>query len=236
MDLLASLLKPIPLTAIAAQAPPTSIMELLAVVFTVLSVFGATRLKIAQYPVGIIATVLYSFVFFDAKLYSSLALNIYFTVIQLYGWYFWMYGGRRAVDDLHLSNGLKLRPPKIGNWPWKTVGLWAVVAAIISFIVGELVAKYLHGSSALLDAGILSASVLAQFLLDRKQLKSWYIWVVVNVLSIIVYGFQQHLLISGILYTALLLNAFYGLAHWKAAKKAEDAPKGIEVWEKGTRF
>jgi nicotinamide mononucleotide transporter len=234
MEFYQSLLAPIPLTMFAADAPPTSIMELLAVLFTALSVFGATRLKIAQYPVGILATVLYSFVFIDAKLYSSLALNVYFTIIQLYGLWFWTYGGRRAIDDLHLSNGLKIRPPKIGDWSWKVVGLWGIAATAISAVVGYLVAKYLNGSSAFMDAGILAASVLAQFLLDRKQLKSWYIWMVVNVLSVIVYGFQQHLVVSGVLYAVLFVNAFIGLAHWKK-EMAKKPLGGIEVWEKGTR-
>lgn len=232
MEFYHALLAPIALTMFSPDAPPTSIMELLAVVFTALSIFGATRLKIAQYPVGIIGTILYSFVFIDAKLFSSLALNVYFTVIQLYGMWYWMYGGD---IDTHFSNGAILKIPPIGNWKWKTVGIWAVGATAISALTGYLVAKYLNGSSAFLDAGILSASVLAQFLLDRKQLKSWIIWMVVDVLSIIVYGVQQHLLVSGILYVAALLNAFYGYAHWKKEMTKAPSPGGIEVWEKGTR-
>lgn len=207
-DLYHRLLAPVKLGSYA----PTSAMELLAVVFTALSVLGATRLKIAQYPVGILATILYSLVFVDAKLYSSLALNVYFTIIQLYGLYYWMFGGKSRTAAI---GWLKLREPLIGDWPWRVVALWGSLAAATSVLVGFVVSKYLHGSSAFMDAAILALSVLAQFLLDRKQLKSWIFWGVVNVLAVVVYGFQQRLLVSGILYTGLFINAFVGYFHWR---------------------
>ncbi len=193
-------------------------MEILAVIFTAASVVGATRLKIAQYPVGILATILYSFVFVDAKLYSSLALNVYFTVIQLYGLYFWMFGGKVGTTDV---GRLKLREPPIGDWPWRIVAFWGAMAAATSVLVGYAVAKYLNGSSAFMDAAILALSVLAQFLLDRKQLKSWIFWGLVNVLAVLVYGFQQHLLVSGFLYAGLFVNAFAGYFHWRKVMAAQ---------------
>lgn len=208
VDLYHNMLAPIPL----GGYPPTSAMELLAVVFTALSVFGATRLKIAQYPVGMLATILYSCVFVDARLYSSVALNVYFTVIQIYGLYFWMFGGKSRTAEV---GRLKLREPPIGDWPWRIVALWGAVAAVLSVLVGYAVARYLDGSSAFMDAAILALSVLAQFLLDRKQLKTWIFWGVVNVLSVVVYGIQQHLLVSGVLYAGLFVNAFVGYCHWR---------------------
>lgn len=222
MQLYHWLLTPISLAWAMKGAPPTSWMEIIAVIFTILSVFAATKLKISQYPVGIIGTIFYSFVFLDAKLYSSLTLNIYFTVIQLYGWYFWMYGGK---NDLHLTNGMILRPPPIGNWSWKVVGLWGLVASAISVGVGYLVARFLHGSNAFLDAAILALSVLAQFLLDRKQIKSWFVWMAVNVLSVIVYGGQK-LVVSEVLYVALFFNAIYG--YWNWLKEDQEAKEYAE--------
>lgn len=219
MDLYHNLLAPIPIHILGGEYGATSWMEILAVLMTIGSVFGAVKLKIAQYPIGILATILYSFVFIDAKLYSSLALNIYFTVIQLYGWYFWSFGGTKVTSKATLA----LREPPIGNWSWMTIAPWGCAAIVASGITSYFVAKYLNGSSALLDAGILSASILAQFLLDRKQLKSWNIWMVCNVLSVTVYGFQQHLVVSGILYAVLLINAFYGLTVWKREYNAQAA-------------
>jgi nicotinamide mononucleotide transporter len=242
MDLYQKLLADIPLSGLVHGAPPTSAMELIAVVFTILSVAGATKLKISQYPVGIIGTIFYSFVFLNAKLYSSLALNVYFTVIQLYGWWYWMYGARKpAVVDydaggagVEVQAAFRTKPP-IGDWPWKVVAVWGLVAVALSVLVGNTVARYLHGSSALLDAAILSASVLAQFLLDRKQIKSWFVWMVVNVLSIIVYS-EQKLVVSGVLYAALLVNAVYGYWNWRKQMRAKGPPGlMVEVWDKGTR-
>ena len=91
-------------------------IELLAGALTLASVLLAVRLKTALYPVGMAATVLYFVVFWHAKLYASAALQVYFTLVQVYGWWFWL-------------RGAKGEAPPIGDWPWRTVALWGAAAA-----------------------------------------------------------------------------------------------------------
>ncbi len=186
-----------------------TILELLAAVTTVASVALATRRQVALYPVGLLATGLYFFVFLDARLYSSAALQGYFTVLQLYGWWFWLRGDRGA------------RPP-IGNWAWSRVALLLIPATIGTFAVSALLGVFTDAQLPIADSSILTLSVLAQFLLDRKQIKTWPIWIVVNVLSIGVYG-SSGLWLTTALYLALLGNAFYGWWTWNRALKAQSS-------------
>jgi nicotinamide mononucleotide transporter len=184
-------------------------LEISAAVLTLLSVLLAARLKTALYPVGIAATILFFFVFWNARLYASAALQVYFTLFQLYGWWFWLRGARGA-------------PPPVGDWPWRTVALFAIPAAGLTLAVSAALFAFTDAATPLADTAILALSVLAQFLLDRKQLKTWAVWAVVNVLSIVVYGGAGLWLTTG-LYIVLLANTLYGWRSWRRARQVGGA-------------
>lgn len=204
----------------------TTPLELIAVVLTILSVWGATQLKVSlQYAVGILATATFFFVFKNAGLISSAALQVYFTVIQLYGWWYWLYGAKQvARTDASgvIVESAKRVPPSIGNWSWASVGGVLFIATAISVPVSTIVNDMFNAKAVFWDTLILSFSVLAQFLLDRKQIKTWFVWGAVNVLSIYVYGFVAGLGVSGVLYAILLANVFLGYTTWKKASRDEN--------------
>ena len=182
-----------------------SLVEAAATAFTLVSVLLAARLRVALYPVGIAATALFFFVFVEAKLYASAALQIYFTAFQLYGWWFWLRGDHGQV-------------PTVGDWSWGTIGLLAVPAGVLTVAVSTVLATWTDASAPLGDTTILALSVLAQFLLDRKQLKSWIVWAAVNVVSIVVYS-ANGLGMTAILYVVLLANTLHGWLTWRAARR-----------------
>ena len=199
-----------PLVLFGVQNLTTTPLELIAVILTIICVFGASRLKVMlQYPVGILGTICYFFVFKDAGLLSSAALQVYFTAIQLYGWWYWLYGAKTEVSGRTIRHR-----PGIGNWNWSIVFGLGLVAIVVSTIISSIVNSFFDAQAVFWDSMILSLSVLAQFLLDRKQIKTWFVWGAVNVLSIYVYGITQGLWVSGILYCALLVNVFYGYYNW----------------------
>jgi nicotinamide mononucleotide transporter len=211
MDIITSLLAPINLFGLSWLA--TSWLEVLATIFTVASVLLTNFRFKSLYPVGILGTILFFLVFWNAKLYSSAWLQVYFTLIQIYGWWFWLRGNAG-------------KEPPIGNWTWKTVGLLLIPAAILTVIVSAISAGFTDAKLAFWDTAILSLSVLAQFLLDRKQQKHWVIWGLVNVLAVFVYS-HQGLWLTTITYGALLVNVFIGWSMWKKAQAA-DALTNVE--------
>ena len=184
-------------------------LEILANLFTVASVVLTVHLKKSLYPVGIVATVLFFFVFWKARLYASAGLQVYFTLIQLYGWWFW-------------ARGRAGHAPPIGDWSWRFVALLGLVAAAFTAAVSFVLYRFTDAQTPLGDTAILALSVLAQFLLDRKQIKNWIIWGAVDAISIVVYG-GQHLWLTAIVYLVLLANVVYGWLTWRTALKRQVA-------------
>jgi nicotinamide mononucleotide transporter len=146
-------------------------------------------------------------VFWNAQLYASAALQAYFVVIQLYGWWFW-------------SQGDQGREPPIGTWSWRIVGLLLIPATVLTLIVSLALARLTDAAMPLGDTAILSLSVLAQFLLDRKQIRHWVVWAVTDVIAIGVYG-AQGLWVTAGLYVLLLINVGYGWMRWRRALRLQ---------------
>lgn len=184
-------------------------VEATATALTLISVLLAARLKVALYPIGIAATALFFFVFLEAKLYASAALQVYFTAFQIYGWWFWLRGDRG-------------RAPAVGDWPWRTIALLAIPTMALTAAISLALAVWTDAAAPLGDTAILALSVLAQFLLDRKQLKSWIVWAAVNILSIGVYS-ASGLGMTALLYLVLLANTVHGGLNWRAARRREAA-------------
>ncbi len=176
-------------------------LEIAATLLTILSVFLTVKIKWTNYPVGIVSTGLFFFVFWQAKLYSSAWLQVYFVIIQLYGWWFWLKG-----DKGH--------EPRVSTWPIQIHLVVLGIGLSVSFLIGELLARYTDAKMALMDAFIFGLSVVAQFLLDRKKIENWIAWAVVNVISIWVY-YSQGLMVTTGLYVLLLINTIWGYRVWK---------------------
>lgn len=191
-----------PITLIGSQ---TSWLEILAILFTLASVTLTNFRKKSLYPIGIIGTILFFFLFWNYKLYSSAGLQVYFTLVQIYGWWFW-YKGNKGQE------------PNIGNWGWGTIGLLLIPVSLFTLFITYVLNIFTDAPIAFWDTLILCLSVLAQFLLDRKQKKHWLVWAIVNVISICVYG-SQELWLTAFTYGILLLNIPFGWYLWNKNNK-----------------
>lgn len=178
-----------------------STLEIFATIFTVLCVILAVKRSTWQYPIGLIGTVLYYFVFQKVGLYASAGLQIFFLAVQLYGWWFWLYG----------DAGKKPKITSISAFTWINILVWGTLA---SYTLGEYLNIFTNANMAVLDTFIFGFSVIAQFLLDRKKIETWIVWAIVNMVSIFVY-FGQGLMLTGWLYVFLLINTVWGYIEWK---------------------
>lgn len=175
-------------------------LEGLASLATAACVVLAVHRNLWQFPMGAVGTALYFFVFLDAGLYSSAMLQIFFFLVQAYGWWYWLRG-----DD-------GKRPP-IRRTPGFPLAAGCAIAIGGGVLLSILLEAFTDANVALPDAAIFALSVVAQLLLDRKRLENWPIWIVVNLLSIIVYS-SQGLWLTVCLYVFLFFNAFWGWREW----------------------
>lgn len=176
-----------------------SILELTAMLFTVACVYFAVRRNIWTYPVGMIGTTLYLFLFLSVSLPLA-TLQLVFNLDQLYGWWFWLYGDKGNVPPIRRSGLVKAMA-------------WGAMAAFGGYLIGQYMSHYPKALMGPLDTSIAAASLVAQLFLDRKRIENWALWLIVNTVSVYYY-WTVALFPTAILYVILWFNAFYGHREW----------------------
>jgi len=177
-------------------------IELIAVVFGLICVWLTIRQNIWCWPTGLVQVTLYIAIFYHVKLYSDLLLHVIYVVLQIYGWYHWLHGGKDRqvlpVSTLGVSSRIA----------WPTAALFGTLGW------GYLMAKYTDAAVPYGDAFTTVASLIAQWLLARKKLESWLFWISVDVVAIGIYWYKSLYLTSG-LYAVFLVLAMLGWSAWR---------------------
>lgn len=163
--------------------------------------------NIWNFPLGIANCLLLMFLFFEARLFADTALQIVFITLGVMGWRQWLLG--RRGEEYPIS---ALTVPEI-----------FLFCAIVVIGTGLLYAllTLLKGSVPVFDAFITVASLVAQWLLNKRKLESWYFWIAVDVISVPVYAYKGLWLIA-LLYVIFLGICIAGLREWNRAAKQEE--------------
>jgi nicotinamide mononucleotide transporter len=179
-------------------------IEIAAVLLGLVNVTLIIRRNVWNYPFGIVMVILYAKIFFDYRLYSDALLQIYFLVIQIYGWWYWL----RGRDDRGLVIVVRL---PVTQFPY-----YAVIAIFGLAILGTSMDKFTDADYPYWDGSIAILSVLAQFLLSRRRLESWFLWIAVDLLAISLF-WVKGLYPTSALYAVFLVLAAIGLFNWTRA-------------------
>lgn len=179
-------------------------IEWIAVACGILNVGLIIRRSIWNFPFGFAVVTLYLFIFWEYRLYSDALLRVYFFVIQIYGLYVWLNG--RASDGrvvvAFLSFGM--------------FALYLGATAVVWLVVANLMVAYTDAAAPYWDAAVAALSISAQFLLSRRHLQSWYLWIAVDVLAIGLF-YTRGLEPTAGLYFVFLGLAVTGLIRWRGA-------------------
>ncbi len=180
----------------------SSCLELVAVVFGVVSVFLSVRENIWSWPTALVNVALYFLLFFESGLYSDMGLQAVYFALSLYGWYQWLYGGRNRTA---LS---------VSRTPKRTWSLLAAIGLIAWVSLGRLTSRLPGVSLPYLDAATTSTSLVAQWMMTGKLVENWLLWVAVDVVYIGMFMFKG-LYLTAINYAVYLLLAAIGYVSWK---------------------
>lgn len=175
--------------------------------FGLLCVGLTIRQNIWCWPTGLIQVLLYIVIFYQVKLYSDLILHIIYVFLQLYGWYHWLHGGGPQGET-----NAKALPVSLISWQLRMA--WLLVGVIGTLIWGYLMQTYTDASIPYGDAFTTVASLIAQWLMARKRLESWLVWIAVDVIAIGIYYYKELYLTSG-LYLVFLILAVIGWFAWR---------------------
>jgi nicotinamide mononucleotide transporter len=177
-------------------------IEIAAAVLGVINVVLVVRRSTWNYPFGIVMVALYFFVFGHAKLYSDALLQIFFFIIQIYGWWAWYHAA-------HVDRGVSVR--WLGwreRWPW-IAGTLAAVA-----LWGTGMARFTDAAAPYIDATTAGLSVSAQILQSLRRVESWVLWICVDVIALGLFTWRGLFVTTG-LYALFLILAIVGLIEWK---------------------
>lgn len=190
------------MTAIAVFAVRSGLsswLEALGFVSGALAVYLAAREHVLNWPLGLITSGAYAVFFFQGNLFADAWLQVVYVILGLLGWYWWLKG----------KEGKELDITRAAPRTW--MGLGAFFVAFFSLAVWYL--YRVHGAAPAIDALVTAGSLVGQYLLMRKHIENWLVWVVVNIVYVPLFMWKGWYLTAG-LYVIYLVLAVMGMRQW----------------------
>jgi len=180
------------------------LLELLAFVFGVWSVWMAKKANIWVYPTGIIGTTITMYLFFTDRLLGDMLMNAYYSLMSIYGWWEWS----RQKD------GKKVRQITTMNHKEKGIGL---ILVLTTMMVTYMVYRFTNtnmDTSNVIDIFTSGVFFTAMWLMARKKLESWILWISADLITIPLYAYRGWGMLS-LQYLIFTILAFQGYYAWK---------------------
>jgi nicotinamide mononucleotide transporter len=166
--------------------------------------------NIWNWPIGIINAVAFLVLFTSSKLYADAGLQAVYVVLNALGWYWWLHGGK------HKS---KL---KIGHIGLIETAILAGLGVVATILFSRFL-KSVGDVAPFLDALTTVSSLIAQYMLTRKYLENWYVWIATDIIYIGLYA-AKHLILTGVLYAVFLTMCCVGVHDWRRSSKQVTKP------------
>lgn len=194
------------LEAVYEAIMSTSSWEGLAVLLSLSYLFLAMRQSLWCWPAAFLSTLIYAILFFDASLLMDSALNAYYLIMAVYGWYAWKHG-KKGNEEREISSWGVVKNVKI-------IGMLIAV----SLLFGYLMATYTRADFAYLDSATTVFAVFTTYMLAQKILENWLYWIVIDTVSIYIY-IQKAFYLTAVLFFLYTVLAAFGFYQWKKDKK-----------------
>ena len=186
--------------------------EFIAVVFGIASVWFNKKENILVYPVGLVNTILYIFISLHNHLIGEASVNLYYTIVSIYGWVLWAKKDANKRPVLHITYST-------GREWTRDLTFFALCYIIIFLCLSYLKKEFYPGALPAADAFASATAFTGMWLMAKKKIESWYWWIATNIASIPLY-FVKGLVFTSFYYLVLLILAVSGLIEWiKKVKK-----------------
>jgi nicotinamide mononucleotide transporter len=180
-------------------------IEVLGAILGLLYIFFSIRQHILTWPTGLLTSLLYTAVFFQSGFYADMGLQVYYVAISIYGWYYWLKGEKNTeqTDELPVTG-----VPK-NLWQKVIIATIIIYAGILFILI-----KYTNSTVPIMDSLTTALSITATWMLAKKYIEHWIIWIFVDLVSagLYVYKGLWPTVMLFIVYTAM---AVLGYIEWK---------------------
>ena len=208
---LLALAHPLLAPAFTAWTVPVTWIEIVAFVVSLWMVGCEMRVHALAWPLAILSSLMYALLFADSKLYGEASLQLFFVAMSLWGWWQWLRG--RGADG-----GVLVVHRATARIAWTalalTVAAWPLAAWLLH--------RYTDSDVPWLDALPTVGSVLGTWLLGRKFIENWGVWIAVNAFSVALFAYK-HLWLTVILYALFTALSAAGLRSWRRLQGHVDA-------------
>lgn len=189
----------------------TTWYEAVAVVAGIASVWYSRKENILVYPVGLINTILYIYLSVEGDLFGEATVNLYYTIMSIYGWVLWSKKDQQHRPVVHISHS------NAKDWTQQLFFFAFFYAGIYAGLY-YLQKAFAPGAIPWADALASASAFTAMWLMARKKVESWSWWMITNIASIPLY-FVKGYVFTSVYYFILLLMSFWGYAEWSRRSK-----------------
>jgi nicotinamide mononucleotide transporter len=185
-----------------SEIQQTTFLEFIGVVFGIGSVFFSRKENILVFPIGIVSTVIFIYLYIIHGLYADASVNFYYTVMSVIGWIMWS-KKKEGEEVLHITNSNKK--------DWVQAVLFFLICWIVLFFVLK---KFTDSTVPQADAFTSGAAFTGMWLMNKKKVENWIWWIITNIASIPL-NYYKGLAFTSFQYVVLLILAILGLIEWR---------------------
>jgi len=176
--------------------------EILGFITGAASVLLAVRESAWNWPVGIANNIFFLILFWKARLYADAILQIVYIVISIFGWWNWVRGGA-GHTELPVSRTTA-----------RTAIVLALLTAAATVLLVAILRRFTDSAAPFGDGVTTALSLTAQYMLSRKLLENWWVWMTADVIYIGLYCYKS-LYLTGVLYALFFAMCIGGYVGWR---------------------
>lgn len=176
-----------------------TVLGIISLVFGVLGVLLTIKQSIWCWPAALISVVTSGYEFYESRLFGDFALQIFYFISGVYGWFYWERNKGKAflVTILPLKFVIPL-----------------ILVTLLQAVIYYFVLSYFKGDQVIFDAILTACSITATYMMTKKWLENWFCWVLIDFAYIVLYIIKD-LWLYAILYFVFTVMAAYGFYKWK---------------------
>ncbi|MCR4825461.1 MAG: nicotinamide riboside transporter PnuC [Bacteroidales bacterium] len=185
------------------------VIEIIGAVIGLIYLYLEYKANVWLWPVGVVMSIFYVVIFFHSKFYADAAIYLYYIGANTYGLYQWTRSRKKTIVEKGITTELP-----ITHLPAKRILPLAFVTFVLWMILYGILRAVTDSPIPLGDAFTTAVSIVATWMLAQKYLEQWLLWIVVNIVSTILY-FWKGLYPTGVLFIVYVIVAVLGYLRWK---------------------
>jgi len=195
-------------------------IELIGAILGLLYILFSIRQHILTWATGLLTSALYIVVFFQSGFYADMGLQVYYVFISIYGWYFWLKGEKKAARNSE-------QQVPVTRIKKRVLVKSAIVTLLIFLFLIFILKRFTDSTVPVMDSLTTALSITATWMLAKKYIEHWLIWIFVDFFSAGLYVYKN-LWPTVVLFIVYAVMAIVGYLEWKKDLNKAELKSGLE--------